>query len=137
MPSCNPNDLLDAAKCFICLSPTQAQVIRIRLLCAIINGEVIACDPASLMAAANCMLCLTPGQLQAIEISLLCQLATSGTGGGGGGGSGGALRTTGNPEGVLVSPTANSLAYDCTTGGLYMFCGVAGAKTGWLTLIAP
>lgn len=123
--SCAPNDLMSGASCLTCLSPAQAQAVRVRLLCAIINGEMINCDPASLMASANCMMCLSPGQLQAVEIYLLCQIASSGTGGGSGGGV---------PCGTVdpvAAPTSGCLYMNQSAGSLWFWTGSA-----WQPLIA-
>lgn len=50
---------------------------------------------------------------------------------------GGVLASSGNPEGVLTAPSSPAVAGDCATGGLYLYCGVAGGNTGWITLISP
>lgn len=125
--ACNPADLMEAARCFVCLSPTQAQVIRIRLLCAIVNGEVISCDANSLMAAANCIQCLAPGQLQAIEIYLLCQIATSGAGGGGSSGV-----TCGVVDPVAAPTGSCGVYYRTDNGAVWVWKGAV-----WLQVIAP
>jgi hypothetical protein len=124
--ACNPQDLLDAARCFVCLSPTQAQVIRIRLLCAIATSTpMAACDPNTLLEAANCLMCLSPGQLQAIEISLLCQIASgAGTGGGG--------ATCGIVDPVAAPTGSCGLYYRTDNGAFWAWTGAA-----WLQLIAP
>jgi hypothetical protein len=125
--ACVPQDLLDAARCFVCLSPTQAQVIRIRLLCAIATSTpMAACDPNTLLEAANCLMCLSPGQLQAIEISLLCQIA------GGSGGGGGTGITCGIVDPVAAPTGSCGLYYRTDNGGVWYWSGAA-----WVQLIAP
>lgn len=49
----------------------------------------------------------------------------------------GILKTSGNPEGVLVCPTTAGLAYDPATQGLWGFNGVAGTNTGWVAIVSP
>jgi len=82
--SCNPQALFSASPCAVtCLDPKQAKAIQVRLLCAILNGEIMACDKDTLMANANCLMCLEPWQLDAIMVYLLCQIMASGAVGGG------------------------------------------------------
>lgn len=81
--ACVPQDLMDGAKCFVCLQPWQLQLCRVRLLCAIKDGETVSCDPLVLLEQANCLNCLTPGQLNAVEAWLLCQIMSAGAGAGG------------------------------------------------------
>jgi hypothetical protein len=53
--------------------------IRIRLLCAIINGETMQCDSQSLITASKDIICCVPtGLMPAVELFLLCQLASGG-----------------------------------------------------------
>lgn len=49
----------------------------------------------------------------------------------------GILKTSGDPEGVLVCPTSAGLAYDPATQGLWGFDGVAGTNTGWVAIVSP
>lgn len=55
----------------------------------------------------------------------------------GAGGSTQVYKVSGSPEGVTVSATAQSVAYDPTTGGLWVFNGTAGTDAGWVTVLSP
>ncbi len=76
--ACDPNELLEAAKCFSCKYSSQWQLyqaVKILLLCAIRDGEDIPCDPDFLANEARCLIhCLPPGAMDAIEITILCQI---------------------------------------------------------------
>ena len=51
------------------------QAVKIRLLCAIRDGETLECDPDVLAQEARCILaCVPPGAFDAIEITLLCAI---------------------------------------------------------------
>ncbi len=87
--TCDSTTLVNGAYCNFCnLSGSMLYAIKLRLLCAIANGDMsIACDSASLVEAAKCYECQIPyGMMPAIEIYLLCFIAQNGTGAGGGGG---------------------------------------------------
>ncbi len=126
--------LMDEVACFACLPPGQVELAKLGLLKQILLASSPMADTSAqaLLEAAKCYACLPPGYWQLIELALLQQIVT---GGGTGGGSGGVLQTTGNPEGVLVSATANAIAYDCATNKVWVFCGTAGTNTGWQALI--
>ena len=74
--ACDPNELLEAAKCFQCKYDSMGvlyQAVKIRLLCAIRDGEDLPCDPDTLAQEASCILhCMPTGAMDAVEISLLC-----------------------------------------------------------------
>lgn len=97
MPACTPAELVNAAACYVCLDRHMQQAIRVRLLCAILNGEIMACTPATLVEAAKCFTCFDVAQLQAVELSLLCQILA-----GGSGGIGGVSQGVGPPVGAPV-----------------------------------
>lgn len=120
---CNAQDLLDAARCFQCLTPWQLQMVRIRLLCAIKDSQIVSCDPTVLLEAANCLSCLTPGQLDVVEASLLCQIMSSGGGGG---------TTCGTVDPTVAPPSGCGLYYRKDNGGVWFWDGSA-----WQVLIAP
>lgn len=113
--TCDPNTLAVAAKCFNGYSPLVLRAIRLRLLCAMLNGESMTCDPNTLAVAAKCFIPVDAGTLEAVETYLLCQVAA----GGGGGVSSG--------HGVPTSTPASSAAlyYDLDTGILYQWTGAA------------
>jgi len=77
--ACEPQNLVTAASCqFSCLSGKMLAAIRIRLLCAIIDGQPMACDAQTLVDAAKCIEnCVPTGMMTAVEISLLCQVSSS------------------------------------------------------------
>jgi hypothetical protein len=71
--ACDPQSLLQAAKCFEnCTLAGQRDAIKIYLL-ALIAG--VNPDPVALMEAARCLTCLQPGQAQAVQTYLLCTIA--------------------------------------------------------------
>jgi|KBSSwiStaDraftv2_1062776.scaffolds.fasta_scaffold2398224_1 hypothetical protein len=74
--ACDPNALVDAAKCFDCgMSGVMFDAVEIVLLCAIRDGTALACDPQTLLAQASCILtCIPVGMMPAVKVSLLCQI---------------------------------------------------------------
>lgn len=71
--ACDPNDLMDDARCVMCLTEGQMMAIKINLLATIAG---VSNDPNTLLDNARCIeSCLTEGQLKAIEVWLLCQIA--------------------------------------------------------------
>lgn len=76
--NCDAQELLDASKCFACLTPGQLQVLAIVLLCKSIYPTMASCDPQELLDASKCFECLTPGQLAVIQTQLLCELVNAG-----------------------------------------------------------
>lgn len=109
--ACTPQELMDAARCFLCLSPGQLQMVRIRLLCAIKDGETVSCDPQTLLEAAKCLGCLTEGQLEMVEVYLLCQIVSAGGTGGGGGGA-----TCGTTDPVAAPTGSCGIYYQLASG---------------------
>lgn len=126
--------LMASAACYTCAPPGQWQLMKLGLLKQILLASSPMADTSAtaLMQHAACYACLPPGMWQLIELGLLKQIAE----GGGVGGGGGVLSTTGDPEGVVSSSVSPSLAVDCNTGALYVYCGTAGGNTGWFALIA-
>lgn len=117
--ACEPTTLLSDAACYICgLDPVMIQAIRIRLLCAIRDGESMACDPATLMDEAKCILCgIPPNMMTAVEIPLLCSIASGGV-------AGAAGITCGNVDPV-AAPT------DQTKCAIYINKAIPNAATFW------
>ncbi len=76
--ACDPAELLEASKCFLCkydAVPGLYQAVKIRLLCALRDGETLECDPDVLAKEAACIFaCIPPGARDAIEIKLLCDI---------------------------------------------------------------
>ena len=73
---CDPNTLLDQAKCFQCnLTGDLFPAVEIVLLCAIRDGTPLACDPQTLVAQASCIRsCIPLGMMSAVKLSILCQI---------------------------------------------------------------
>jgi len=111
--TCTSESLANASVCqFACIPPGILGVIKIRLLCAILNGETMACDATTLIEAAKCLECqIPPGMLGAIEVYLLCQIANSGAGGGGG-----ASVTCGAIDPVAAPVGSCSVYYETAAG---------------------
>ena len=74
--ACDPNTLLEQAKCFQCtLTGDLFQAVEIVLLCALRDGTTLACDPQTLVTQANCIRsCIPPGMMSAVKLSLLCDI---------------------------------------------------------------
>lgn len=102
--------------------------IRIRLLCAIIDGQTMACDVQTLVDAAKCIEnCVPAGMMASVEIYLLCQIANSGIGGGGS--SSGVTCGTVDPS---AGPSGScALYYRKDTGRVWVWDGSA-----WQIVIA-
>lgn len=128
--TCTSESLANASVCqFACIPPGILGAIKIRLLCAILNGETMACDATTLIEAAKCLECqIPPGMLGAIEVYLLCQIANSGTGGGGG--SSGV--TCGVVDPVAAPTGACGVYYRTDNKGVWVWTGAA-----WFPIIAP
>lgn len=82
MATCNPNELSQAAKCFIPLPPAQREAIMLVLLCQILQQDnpMSTCDPTALMADAKCFAGLPMPQMLAIQTQLLCEILQGGGG---------------------------------------------------------
>lgn len=78
MATCNPQELIDAAPCFSCLTPRELKNVATLLLCKIVD-PVATCDPKALMASAACFSCLPTHQIDAIQTQLLCEILQQGT----------------------------------------------------------
>jgi len=75
--ACDPNTLLEQAKCFQCfMSGDLFPAAEIVLLCAIRDGTALTCDPQTLAAQASCIRgCIPPGMMSAVKLALLCEIA--------------------------------------------------------------
>lgn len=72
MADCSdPASLLNAAKCFTCLTVDDREAIKTYLLAVLAGGST---DPQTLMEAAKCFTCLDASQQKAIQNYLLCQI---------------------------------------------------------------
>lgn len=76
--SCDPNDLMAAAKCFKCIPGGMQNEVIIYLLANILNAETGASmEPSYLMEKAKCFKCIPAGMQAEVETYLLCQIAQS------------------------------------------------------------
>jgi hypothetical protein len=75
--ACDPNTLLEAAKCFDCtLTGDLFLAVEIVLLCAIRDGTTLSCDPQTLVAQASCIRsCIPVGMMPAVKLAILCEIA--------------------------------------------------------------
>lgn len=79
--SCDPSSLRASACGFDSIDPGLRPLVRILLLCNILNGTTMTCDAATLMAAAKCLTGLSYDDRSLVELILLCNIM-NGTGGG-------------------------------------------------------
>lgn len=75
---CDPNALLDAAKCFKCIPKGLEPEVMIYLL-NVISG--LNLTPQQLMTEAKCYKCIPKGMQEAVMTFLLCNIATTEAGG--------------------------------------------------------
>ena len=118
---CDAQTLAGLTPCLVeTFSRVELKAIRIRLLCAFLNGESMNCDPQSLATASACILeNMSAGDMEAAETYLVCQINSSGGGGGGGTGA-----TFGNYGGVAPNFTPASgvgLAVDISNQTLWEY----------------
>ena len=71
--SCDPNDLMEAAKCFSCVPRGMQPAVQTYLLAVIAGGSL---DPNVLMEQAKCFRC-ADGMHEDIQSFLLCQIVNS------------------------------------------------------------
>lgn len=70
--SCDPNTLVEAAKCLQCLNPQESLAVEVYLLTQIAGVDP---DPNALLAAAKDFQALTDRQLSEVQAYLLCQIS--------------------------------------------------------------
>ncbi len=77
--ACDPNTLLDQAKCYQCVMTSGLYpAVEIVLLCAIRDGTTLPCDPQALITEASCIsACIPPGMMSAVKLALLCDIANT------------------------------------------------------------
>jgi len=75
--ACDPNTLLEQAKCYQCvMTAGMFSAVEIVLLCAIRDGVPLPCDPQALVTEASCIqACIPPGMMSAVKLALLCDIA--------------------------------------------------------------
>lgn len=74
--ACDPQALLDQAKCFQCfLTGDLFPAVEIVLLCAIRDGTAISTDPQDLITQASCIRsCIPLGMMSAVKAAILCDI---------------------------------------------------------------
>lgn len=72
--SCEPNDLLEAAKCFKCIPVGEQMAVQIYLLQQIAENTMTVDE---LLAAAKCFKCIPQGAQAEIRNYLLCQIVNA------------------------------------------------------------
>ena len=74
--ACDPNTLLEQAKCYQCLLTGDLfPAVEIVLLCAWRDGDTISCDPQALVSQASCIRsCIPLGMMPAVKTALLCDI---------------------------------------------------------------
>ncbi len=79
--ACDPDALLDQAKCHLCLIPPgMMETVEVVLLCAIRDGNIIGCEPQELIDQSFCLWCKLgpiPGAIGALKVSILCDLVNT------------------------------------------------------------
>ena len=80
MAICTASELVDSAKCFAGLPRNQIELVKLALLCKILQAHtpMATCNVSSLVEDAKCFVGLTPQQMQAVQIQLLCEILNSG-----------------------------------------------------------
>lgn len=75
--ACDPNTLLEQAKCYQCLMTGDLfPAVEIVLLCAWRDGTILSCDPQTLVSLASCIRgCIPPGMMGAVKLAILCDIA--------------------------------------------------------------
>ena len=71
MAECIPQELLDDAACFACLSPGDKATIELQLLYEIDDSDETV---AELMAKAQCFACLSEQDKSTLKLQLLCEI---------------------------------------------------------------
>lgn len=76
MRSCSPQSLLDDAKCFLCLTEKQLDLVIVEQLRLWLSATTPDADVTAqgLMDEAVCLLCLPVKQLLLVQTQLLCEL---------------------------------------------------------------
>lgn len=72
--NCDPDSLVQAAKCWNCIPPGQQLAVQTYLLAVIAGGSL---DPDTLLEEAKCFSCLPPSLLSNIIALLLCNISNN------------------------------------------------------------
>jgi len=128
-----PQEALDDAKCFACLTPYQLMQVTVSLLCKILQeyNPMATCDPNTLIADAKCFDCLLPYQLQLVTVQLLCEIKNTINDSGGGSGTGCVLCGDTDPR-EAPEDCECAVYYDRATGRLWYWNDTT---TAWVLLI--
>jgi len=94
--ACDPNTLLNQAKCYQCvLTGDLFPAVEIVLLCAWRDGTPLTCDPQALVTLASCIRsCIPLGMMPAVKAAILCDIA------------GAACTVPAAPSGLAATPPA-------------------------------
>jgi hypothetical protein len=76
MADCDPQDLLNDAACFACLSPGDKATVELQLLYEIAGTEETV---AELLDKAQCFACLSEQDKSTLKLQLLCEILNAGT----------------------------------------------------------
>lgn len=78
--ACDPQELVDAGKCFACLDRTQSWQAMLALLCSILQNSnpMATCDVQELLAAGKCFDCLDEHQKGIVALELACEILQNG-----------------------------------------------------------
>ena len=76
MATCDTQEILSDASCFSCYPPGQLELMRMVILCRMLNAlnPMANCSPSSLLESAACFACHTTGELAIINTQLLCDI---------------------------------------------------------------
>ena len=73
MATCSPSELLADAKCFMCLSEKQLEIVTVQLLRDWARDTTST--PGQLLSEAKCLNCLDTKQIDLVQMQLLCNIA--------------------------------------------------------------
>lgn len=77
--TCDVQELLSANPCLSELNPWMLKVVKVQMLCGIVNfltdATPVTCDIAELLEDASCFYGLSEWQLEVIETQLLCEIS--------------------------------------------------------------
>lgn len=130
MATCSPQELLDSANCFACLTGPQLAIIQTRLLCQILqvhSTTPVTCDVQTLLNNAACFWGLTGPQLAVIQTQLLCEILDVGA-------STGCLLCSAASDPVAAPACDCSLFYRRDNGTMWYWDA---GSASWVPLIGP
>lgn len=119
---CDPNALMQAAKCFSCIPKGSQEEVMVYLLAQIAGGST---DPATLMQEAKCFKCIPKGELEEVMAYLLCQVSLNT----------GMLSGAGSPVDLGITPSFIGQLYEDTNYGIY-WRSTGTTSANW-TIVGP